>query len=70
VHLINIIDWCMLLIANVLSMNIQQDTHDSIEDARTAMLLYQKYRELVRNGTLQQTLHELQRTGLSKGFKV
>jgi PAB-dependent poly(A)-specific ribonuclease subunit 2 len=57
-------------IANVLNMNIQQDTHDSIEDARTAMLLYQKYRELVRDGTLQQVLHELQRIGLSKGFKV
>jgi len=38
------------LAAYVLQKGIQGDTHDSIEDARIALLLYRKYLELERQG--------------------
>lgn len=44
-------------------------THDSIEDARTALLLYQKYLELKEAGTLQDTLKDIYDKGNSLGFR-
>lgn len=35
----------------LLGIDIQGQSHDSIEDARTACLLYAKYQELVAAGT-------------------
>src|SRR5271170_561094 len=53
----------------LLNENVQVDTHDSIEDARTALLLYQKYLELKQAGTLQETLRDIYDKGNSLGFR-
>lgn len=55
--------WCLL------DQSVQVGTHDSIEDARTALLLYQKYLELKQAGTLQDTLKDIYEKGSSLGFK-
>ena len=53
----------------LLNQNVQVQTHDSIEDARTALLLYQKYLELKQAGTLQDTLKDIYDKGNSLGFR-
>lgn len=53
----------------LLNQSVQVVTHDSIEDARTALLLYQKYLELKQAGTLEQTLRDIYDKGNSVGFK-
>lgn len=47
----------------VLGENIQTDTHDSIEDARSALQLYKAYHEFEENGTFDEKLEELYREG-------
>lgn len=47
----------------VLHENIQQDVHDSIEDARSALNLYKAYHEFEGQGTFDQKLEELYREG-------
>lgn len=47
--------------------NRLQDTHDSIEDARTALQLYAKYRELSAKGTLQETINNLHAAPVDSG---
>ena len=44
-------------------------THDSIEDARTALLLYRKYLELKEAGILQETLKDIYDKGTALGFR-
>ena len=53
----------------LLNQSVQVATHDSIEDARTALLLYQKYLELKEAGTLQDTLKDIYEKGNQLGFK-
>lgn len=53
----------------LLNESVQVATHDSIEDARTALLLYQKYLELKEAGTLQDTLKDIYEKGNSLGFR-
>ena len=48
---------------------MQISTHDSIEDARTALLLYHKYLELKQAGTLQETLKDIYEKGNALGFR-
>jgi len=50
--------------------NRLQDTHDSIEDARTALQLYAKYRELVAKGTLQENITNLYAVGRETHWEV
>lgn len=38
------------LAAHLLGLQVQVKTHDSIEDARTALQLYQKYKQLKEEG--------------------
>lgn len=53
----------------LLKEDIQQETHDSIEDARTALKLYAKYLEFVDAGVLDTMLAEIYRRGREMGFK-
>lgn len=47
----------------VLGENIQAETHDSIEDAGSALRLYKAYHEFEENGTFDEKLEELYREG-------
>ncbi|KAL7325020.1 poly(A)-specific ribonuclease [Mucor circinelloides] len=48
---------------HLLQQDIQSETHDSIEDARTALILYKKYLEYKENGTFGQVLEEIYEAG-------
>jgi len=58
------------LAAHVLNKNIQSATHDSIEDARTALALYRKYLTLVRDGTLNGFIKGLYDTGYKCNWTI
>lgn len=47
----------------VLHEDIQTDMHDSIEDARSALMLYKAYHEFEEKGEFDQKLDELYREG-------
>ena len=49
---------------------IQSETHDSVEDARAALNLYHKYKELQIRGTLADSLKELYSIGTQLSWKV
>ncbi|KAJ3127637.1 poly(A)-specific ribonuclease [Physocladia obscura] len=53
----------------LLKSDIQQETHDSIEDARTALLLYKKYLALKDAGTFKSVLDEVYEEGRRVNFK-
>ncbi|XP_026294129.1 PAN2-PAN3 deadenylation complex catalytic subunit PAN2 isoform X1 [Frankliniella occidentalis] len=53
-----------------LGMKIQSVTHDSIEDARAALQLYKKYKEIDSQGNLKETLIDLYRVGNQHQWKV
>ena len=46
------------------------DTHDSIEDARTALTLYNKYVQLEAEGLVEETLQQLYDIGRDTGWEV
>ncbi|KAI8997062.1 ubiquitin carboxyl-terminal hydrolase-domain-containing protein [Pilobolus umbonatus] len=48
---------------HLLHQEIQSETHDSIEDARTALVLYKKYLEYKENNTFGQILEEVYEAG-------
>jgi hypothetical protein len=47
----------------VLREHIQTDTHDSIEDARSALMLYKAYHEFEEQGIFDQKLDDLYKEG-------
>ncbi|KAI8048805.1 ubiquitin carboxyl-terminal hydrolase-domain-containing protein [Syncephalis plumigaleata] len=49
---------------------IQTSSHDSIEDARMALLLYKKYLELTQKGIFQSILEEIYAEGWRRNWKV
>jgi len=53
----------------VLHEHIQTDTHDSIEDAHSALNLYKAYNELEKQGRFDQKLEELYAEGRLYNFK-
>lgn len=53
-----------------LGLKIQSETHDSIEDAKTAFQLYKKYVELKQKGELTKALKELYDVGRTLQWKV
>ena len=54
----------------LLGEDIQGETHDSIEDARTAVKLYEKYLDLQARGEFESELLEIYRFGKKHGFKT
>lgn len=53
-----------------LGKTIQSETHDSTEDARAALELYRKYKELESSGKLAENLKELYTIGTQLQWKV
>jgi PAB-dependent poly(A)-specific ribonuclease subunit 2 len=53
----------------LLKEDIQHETHDSIEDARTALRLWRKYEEFCDAGVIDQMLEEIYREGRKWGYK-
>jgi PAB-dependent poly(A)-specific ribonuclease subunit 2 len=53
----------------LLKEDIQLETHDSIEDARTALKLYRKYLEFQDAGILETILMDIYRTGREMNYK-
>ncbi|KAL2021290.1 hypothetical protein VTK56DRAFT_7369 [Thermocarpiscus australiensis] len=53
----------------LLKEDIQLETHDSIEDARTALKLYRKYLEFQDAGILEAMLEDIYKTGRATNFK-
>lgn len=53
-----------------LGLNIQSETHDSVEDAKTALALYHKYKELEANGCSQEAIEELYKVGKDCNWKI
>lgn len=53
----------------LLKEDIQQDNHDSIEDARTALRLWRKYEEFKDAGIVEQMLEEIYREGKKWQYK-
>ena len=51
-------------------LHVQEGAHDSVEDARTAMLLYRKYCELEAHNAVSDSLHKLYESGRSLGWQV
>jgi len=51
-------------------MTIQGGSHDSVEDARTALLLYRKYQQLISKGDLSSHLRKLYENGRDRQWKV
>lgn len=54
---------------NVLGDAIQTETHDSIEDARTALKLFKKYQEYTDAGVIDQILDRIYTEGIRYAFK-
>ncbi|KAI9336523.1 ubiquitin carboxyl-terminal hydrolase-domain-containing protein [Obelidium mucronatum] len=54
---------------SLLQSDIQQDTHDSIEDARAALLLYKKYLALTKEGIFEEVLEDIYEEGRRCNFK-
>ncbi|KAL2689869.1 poly(A)-specific ribonuclease [[Neocosmospora] mangrovei] len=53
----------------LLKEDIQMETHDSIEDSRTALKLYKKYLEFQDAGILETMLQDIYRAGRDVNFK-
>eukprot|EP00457_Paulinella_chromatophora_P000481 gb/GEZN01000481.1/.p1 GENE.gb/GEZN01000481.1/~~gb/GEZN01000481.1/.p1 ORF type:complete len:1432 (+),score=288.38 gb/GEZN01000481.1/:25-4296(+) len=60
------------LAAHVLGVDVQRGTHDSIEDAHTALALFQRYQAMRRQGPehVEQVLTRLYDAGAACGFKL
>ena len=62
----------MALSLSSVGLTIQSETHDSTEDARTALMLYRKYEELKKEGGQQvkTVLKQLYEDGRKCGWKI
>lgn len=53
-----------------LDINIQSETHDSVEDAKTAFQLYKKYLELKKLNCVEEAIDNLYDVGRNAGWRV
>jgi PAB-dependent poly(A)-specific ribonuclease subunit 2 len=53
-----------------LGINIQSETHDSVEDAKTALQLYRKYLELKALDCIEEAIEELYEVGRNSCWRV
>ena len=58
------------LAKHVLGVDIQRHVHDSIEDARTALQLLDRWEAMKQEGTLHDMCRRLYSIGRAQGFKV
>lgn len=58
------------MLCYVVDLKIQGETHDSIEDARTALQLYRKYLELSCNGKEPDNFRKVLKSLYEKGRKM
>jgi len=54
----------------LVGMTIQGGSHDSVEDARTALMLYRKHQRLAAKGDLPTKLRELYDAGREHQWKI
>ena len=54
----------------ILSENVQEGTHDAVEDALAALKLYQKYLEFQDSGSTSSVLEDLYRRGHESNWRV
>ena len=54
----------------VLGQIIQEDSHDSIVDAKISLDLFKRYKECVADGTFESLLEKIYNDGSVFGFKV
>lgn len=54
----------------LLGSNIQEGDHDSVEDAYTALILYRKYLDLKRQGTIEHVLSKIYDEGRAFNYRV
>lgn len=57
------------LVWYLLHQDIQSETHNSIEDARTALALYKKHLELIEQGIFQEVLEDIYNEGRKNNWK-
>ena len=54
----------------VSGLTIQSETHDSTEDANTALQLYRKYEELSARGEFKNVLRQVYEHGRKSGWQI
>jgi hypothetical protein len=54
----------------VLGERVQEDEHDSVEDARTSLRLYRKYEEAVRQGNFEALMDRVMQKGQETNWYV